>query len=301
AWREQVCNLAAVADGKPSVQVRWVMGTTNSTNSYAGWNLDDIEFRGNPLVAEGEGEGEGEPQACDIDSPANIFAMLVMIGDSDTDGAISQAEAGIYIAMVSDYWGLFDLNLDGILTQYEFTHNMLVQGFLPAVDANRDNVIALPELIVLTDIITAEMFALVDKDASGGVDCGDLGYVIEPPCPTCSPTAEVFYEVGDDACLQVPGGAVAGTEYQWSRPDVGILAEGRCQGVHCATLYLPDLDVADSATYTCVYGPQKSIYSVNVRVVSVLPAAGGLGVWIAALAVVLLAVVSAIRRNPRRA
>jgi hypothetical protein len=167
------------------------------------------------------------------------------------------------------------------------------------VDGNNDNIITLPELLILTDIITPAMFALVDKDASGGVDCGDLGYELDPPCPTCQPDISHLYAAGADACLQVPGGAVAGTEYQWSRQDVGELAEGRCQGVHCATLFLPGLDVEDSGTYTCTYGPQKSIYTVNIRVVSALPTNNALGAVVLTLLTILSGAMAA-RRMTRR-
>ena len=45
-WSLQTYSLAAVADGEPTVYVRWGMGPTDSGTSYPGWNLDDIEIWG---------------------------------------------------------------------------------------------------------------------------------------------------------------------------------------------------------------------------------------------------------------
>ena len=46
SWQEVEFDLSALADGRETVQVRWVMGTTDDIWQYSGWNLDDIEIRG---------------------------------------------------------------------------------------------------------------------------------------------------------------------------------------------------------------------------------------------------------------
>ena len=296
AWSPQVCDLSAVADRHATVYVRWVMGTTDGSDAYAGWNLDDIEFRANPKTT--SNEGEGEPVACDVDSPANIFTMLLMIADSNGDQALSLAEIALYVPQIGDFWNLFDLNKDGLLTRDEFVSNQLVVGFLPAVDANQDNQIKLAELQALTNVITPGMFTLVDKDNSGAVDCGDLGYVVELPCPVCAESSGFTFGRGTDACLAVPGGTVAGTAYQWSKEGVGKLADGRYQGAHCANLLILNLTPEDSGTYTCEYGPQKSTYSKTIAVVQNLPASGLLG--LAVLALTAAAAGTRILRRRRR-
>ena len=45
AWQDVEYDLSAVADGQANVRVRWVMGTTDSSWQFSGWNLDDIEIR----------------------------------------------------------------------------------------------------------------------------------------------------------------------------------------------------------------------------------------------------------------
>jgi len=36
-------NISAIADNQPTVYFRWVMGTTDSSVQYTGWNIDDLE------------------------------------------------------------------------------------------------------------------------------------------------------------------------------------------------------------------------------------------------------------------
>jgi len=43
-WQAMVYDISAIADNQPSVYLRWVMGTTDSSVTYCGWNLDDVEI-----------------------------------------------------------------------------------------------------------------------------------------------------------------------------------------------------------------------------------------------------------------
>ncbi|MBN2055660.1 S8 family serine peptidase [bacterium] len=43
SWTSRVYDISAVADGQPTVYLRWVMGSANGNDAYCGWNLDDIE------------------------------------------------------------------------------------------------------------------------------------------------------------------------------------------------------------------------------------------------------------------
>ena len=48
AWAQQVFDIAAVADGQATVYIRWGMGPTDSSTTYPGWNIDDVEILGDP-------------------------------------------------------------------------------------------------------------------------------------------------------------------------------------------------------------------------------------------------------------
>lgn len=46
SWQSMAYDISAVADGQSSVYLRWIMGTTDSSVAYCGWNIDDIEIWG---------------------------------------------------------------------------------------------------------------------------------------------------------------------------------------------------------------------------------------------------------------
>jgi subtilisin-like proprotein convertase family protein len=46
AWALQTYDISAVADDQPTVYVRWIMGTTDGSITYPGWNIDDVRIIG---------------------------------------------------------------------------------------------------------------------------------------------------------------------------------------------------------------------------------------------------------------
>jgi hypothetical protein len=44
SWQHVIYNISAVANNKPSVQIRWGMGPTDSYVTYPGWNIDDVKL-----------------------------------------------------------------------------------------------------------------------------------------------------------------------------------------------------------------------------------------------------------------
>ncbi len=46
SWSLQTYDISLIADGKPAVYLRWGIGPTDSSLSYPGWNIDDIEILG---------------------------------------------------------------------------------------------------------------------------------------------------------------------------------------------------------------------------------------------------------------
>jgi len=51
SWLLQTYDISAVADGQSTVFIRWGMGATDSSVTYPGWNIDDIEIWGVDLGA----------------------------------------------------------------------------------------------------------------------------------------------------------------------------------------------------------------------------------------------------------
>ncbi|MFH0946570.1 MAG: C25 family cysteine peptidase [Planctomycetota bacterium] len=46
SWTQVSYDISAIADGQPSVYLRWTMGITDSSWQYSGWNIDDLLVRG---------------------------------------------------------------------------------------------------------------------------------------------------------------------------------------------------------------------------------------------------------------
>jgi len=69
SWSAMAVDISSVADGSDAVQVRWVMGSTDESVTYCGWNIDDIEFYaiGTPPVVDEPGD-TGEPDSGDPDT-----------------------------------------------------------------------------------------------------------------------------------------------------------------------------------------------------------------------------------------
>ncbi len=51
SWVYCEYNISAVADGQPTVFIRWCMGPTDFSAAYAGWNIDDVCLDGDLLDA----------------------------------------------------------------------------------------------------------------------------------------------------------------------------------------------------------------------------------------------------------
>ncbi|MCC6285864.1 MAG: proprotein convertase P-domain-containing protein, partial [Phycisphaerales bacterium] len=46
SWDQVSYDISAVADNQPTVYIRWTMGATDSSVTYPGWNIDDIQIKG---------------------------------------------------------------------------------------------------------------------------------------------------------------------------------------------------------------------------------------------------------------
>jgi len=61
-WGSQSYDISMIADGSPTLYLRWTMGTTDGSYTYCGWNLDDIQVWGvlpdeNLCPADVDGDG----------------------------------------------------------------------------------------------------------------------------------------------------------------------------------------------------------------------------------------------------
>lgn len=101
SWSLQSHDLSGVADGAATLYLRWGLGPTDGADTYAGWNIDDVEIRGVPAFADcnrngepdlddllagrsADCDGNGAPDECDIDDGRGE--------DCDGDGVPDQCQ-----------------------------------------------------------------------------------------------------------------------------------------------------------------------------------------------------------------
>lgn len=101
AWVFQTFNISDVADGQPTVFVRWGMGPTDGRDTYPGWNIDDVQIWGvapfddcnrNGLPDKSDLQagrsadcnGNALPDECDIDAGES--------GDCNQDGVLDECD-----------------------------------------------------------------------------------------------------------------------------------------------------------------------------------------------------------------
>ncbi|MBK9119005.1 MAG: S8 family serine peptidase [Phycisphaerales bacterium] len=75
SWNVVEYNIAAVADEQSFVQVRWVMGPTNRTNVFGGWNVDDVQ-----VLAIGTPQENQAPfaQAVHVSTPRDVEVSVAL-------------------------------------------------------------------------------------------------------------------------------------------------------------------------------------------------------------------------------
>ena len=64
AWSLHSFDISALADGQPMISLRWVIGTTDGSVTYPGWNLDDIRVLSSP------------PAVC-AGAPAEVSGLMI--------------------------------------------------------------------------------------------------------------------------------------------------------------------------------------------------------------------------------
>lgn len=78
-WQAQVFDISSVATGEPTVYLRWIMGTSDGSVTYCGWNIDDVEIwadsASNPCVHHGDCNFDGEVTSGDAQA-----AFMIALG-----------------------------------------------------------------------------------------------------------------------------------------------------------------------------------------------------------------------------
>jgi hypothetical protein len=169
AWSLQSFNAGAVADGEPFVQFRWAMGPTDGGDTFAGWNLDDIQ-----VLGIGTAQANQPPFAYDqyVETPINVGVDLTLVGvDVNSDGL------AFVITELPQFGTLTDPGFGVIASvPYELVGGGADVNYLPDVDSTgfdtfqfeiNDGVLASNVAEVTVRVIDPAPFPFVDDFESG--------------------------------------------------------------------------------------------------------------------------------------
>ena len=111
SWQPFEYSLSTVADNRPTVYVRWTMGPTDSSVTYPGWNIDDVEVRGDSIAPQPPVAQNGSAStvtnvpvvvtlaATDDGLPDPPHALTYIIKSLPANGSLSDPGAGPITAL----------------------------------------------------------------------------------------------------------------------------------------------------------------------------------------------------------
>ena len=115
-WKKMDLDISAVADGQPTVYLRWTMGTTDGGWTYCGWNIDDVSLTALDCTAPwllGDMNCDGAVNFGDINpfvlaltNPAGYAAAFpdcnIMNGDINQDGYVDFGDINPFVSLLTN-------------------------------------------------------------------------------------------------------------------------------------------------------------------------------------------------------
>jgi hypothetical protein len=112
SWSQQSYDIHVVADHQATVYVRWGMGPSDASNTYPGWNIDDIEVWGiiHPVIpgdlnCDGAVSfGDINPFVLRLSDPAGYAAAFPDCpanGDANSDGSVNFGDINPFVTLLT--------------------------------------------------------------------------------------------------------------------------------------------------------------------------------------------------------
>jgi len=107
-WSQMTFDISAIADGEPTVYIRWKMGETDDSTTYPGWNIDDIELWAVVMtpICPGDLDNDGDVDLADLAQLLSNYGMTSGAepddGDLDNDGDVDLADLAALLAVYGD-------------------------------------------------------------------------------------------------------------------------------------------------------------------------------------------------------
>lgn len=101
AWQAVEYDISDIADGQPTVYIRWTMGTTDSSWQYSGWNIDDVAIWGVVAAAPcvPDWTGDGELDFFDVQEFLAAFSAQNPAADITNDGVFDFFDVQEFLAL----------------------------------------------------------------------------------------------------------------------------------------------------------------------------------------------------------
>lgn len=102
SWSLQSFDISAIADNHLKFYVRWIMGTTDTSVTYSGWNIDDVQIIGVVPAPScpGDTDGDGDVDITDLGAVLAHFGGPGALADGDVngDGQVNITDLGEVLA-----------------------------------------------------------------------------------------------------------------------------------------------------------------------------------------------------------
>ena len=100
-------NISTIADGQPTVYVRWGMGVTDARWNYSGWNIDDVTIKGVRTVFTSDIDGNNKVDALDFGVLSSQWLNTGCVDPGRCNGAdiIKDGIVDMYdLLAIINYW-----------------------------------------------------------------------------------------------------------------------------------------------------------------------------------------------------